>query len=190
MLVFTVTTIGADAVPALARPPETPLAIQTPLTLPPELGTVEHFHPGEGPVLIHLQTAHGDYEVQKKIQAILHYFKQTYGFKNLLLEGSASKLRPELLRLFPGRMDLTMAVADELTKKSIVKGEELFLLEAGEAGAYGIEETHSYRSNGRALAAVLKEQDETERRLGQFEIEIEKERHRILNPRLRDFLKA
>lgn len=194
VLVFTVTTIGADALPALAR--QSPFSevhpgifLKTPLTLPAELGTVEEFHWGEGPTLIHIQTAHGDYSAQKKIQAILHHLEENYGFKHLLVEGSAFKLKPELLRVFPDRPDLTMKVAEALTKQAIVKGEELFLLEAPEAEAQGIEEIDSYRANGEALRKVLTERGEIEKFLEASEIEMDRDASRILNPKLRIFLK-
>ena len=109
------------------------------LNLPPELGTIQTLVSGSGPTIVHIQTAHGNYEVQKKIQRILHYLKDTYGFKLLLLEGSASKLNPELLKFFPHRMDLNMKMAEELSKEALVKGDELFLLEEPDAEAYGIE---------------------------------------------------
>src|SRR5437879_2537622 len=68
----------------------TPLEVKTlnpgfQLSLPPDLGTVQTLHSGNGPVLIHIQTAHGNYEAQKKIEAILHYLKDNYGVKTLFL---------------------------------------------------------------------------------------------------------
>ncbi|MBI2167127.1 MAG: hypothetical protein HYU34_02650, partial [Candidatus Omnitrophica bacterium] len=53
VLVFTVTTIGADALPALAGQSQFSevhpgIFLGTPLTLPAELGTVEAFHFGAG----------------------------------------------------------------------------------------------------------------------------------------------
>lgn len=159
------------------------------LNLPAELGTIESIHSGAGPVLIHIQTAHGNYEAQKKIQAILHHLKESYGIKTLFVEGSALKLRPEILRLFPQEMDLTMEIADDLTKKAWVKGSELFLLEAREAGAYGIENLESYRDNIDAFRAVLTEQNKTAQFLRDMNIQIERLTSPYLNKDLRAFLK-
>ena len=76
LVAFAVTQVGL-APQAIAAQPELPLnlalARNFQLSLPPELGTIETIHTGMGPTLIHIQTAHGHYEAQKKIQSILHY---------------------------------------------------------------------------------------------------------------------
>ena len=159
------------------------------LSLPPELGTIQSIHSGTGPTLVHIQTAHGNYEAQKKIQAILHYLKDTYGFKLLLLEGSASKLNPELLKFFPHRMDLTMKMAEELTEEALVKGDELFLLEEPEAEAYGIEDIATYRRTREAFKAVILQKENSEQFLQDMDMQIERLTGPYLNKRLRSFLK-
>jgi|GEM_PF-2896860 len=159
------------------------------LTLPPDLGTVQNLNSGTGPVLIHIQTAHGNYEAQKKIEAILHYLKETYGIKTLFLEGSAFKLQPDLLRFFPDDMPLTMEVADVLTKKALVKGSELFLLQEPKAQAYGIEDLKTYVTNGEMFQSVLKQKKQSEIFLNDMNAEIERLSSPYLNKNLRSFLK-
>ena len=44
------------------------IAPEMEFTISPDLGTIERFHSGEGPVLIHIQTAHGNYEAQKRFR--------------------------------------------------------------------------------------------------------------------------
>ncbi len=160
------------------------------LNLPPELGAIQSLHSGTGPTVIHIQTAHGNYEAQKKIQAILHYLKDTYGFKLLLLEGSASKLNPDLLKFFPQRMDLTMKIAEELTRLALVKGDELFLLEEPQAEAYGIEKVEAYRKNREAFKSVLTQKEQTEGFLKEMDRQIERLTGPYLNKGLRSFLKC
>jgi len=98
-------------------------------SIPSELGSIEYFRPGKGPALIHIQTAHGHYQAQKQIQQILHHLDKNYGVKTLFLEGSGFELNPELIRFFPDDHALTMKAADELTKRALLKGPELFLLD-------------------------------------------------------------
>jgi len=158
------------------------------LELPPELGTIETLISGTGPTVIHIQEAHGSYEVQKKIQGILHHLKDEYGIKLLLLEGNAFKLHPELLRFFPGRMDLTMQVAEELAKKSIVTGPELFLAKEQDGEAYGIENLNAYVSNGEAFVNVLTQKEKTRQFLQEMNTQIERLTSPYLNKNLRHFL--
>ncbi len=185
-----VNQLGVAAEPWVATPSEVKIPSSGfTLALPPELGTIQAIHSGMGPTVIHIQTAHGNYEAQKKIQAILHYLKDTYGFKHLLLEGSASKLNPELLKFFPHRRDLTMKMAEELTKEALIKGDELFLLEEPDAEAYGIEDIATYRKTREAFKAVILQKESSEQFLQDMDMQIERLTGPYLNKRLRSFLK-
>ena len=70
------------AAPALPDSSEVQLpASAFQFTIAPELGTIQALESGpRGPSLIHIQTAHGNYEAQKKIQEILHDLKRRYGY--------------------------------------------------------------------------------------------------------------
>jgi len=160
------------------------------LALPPELGTIQSLVSGRGPALIHIQTAHGNYEAQKKIQATLHYLKKNYGVKLLLLEGGASKLDPERLRFFPERPDITMKVAEDLVKEALVTGAELYLLEEEEAEGYGIEDLGPYLSNGKAFLEVLEQREKTGDFLNDLDLQIERLSAPFLSGALRAFLKT
>ncbi len=170
--------------------PEPHTAFSKPaLAVPAQFGTIDSFKPGKGPLLIHLQTAHGDYEAQKNIQAILHYLKKNYGIKLILVEGSAFKLEPEILRFFPDQMNLTMKIADALAKKALVKGVELFLLENPESQAYGIENIEAYRANREAFQAVLSQREKTEAFLASLDSRIQDLRGFYFNKELNLFFK-
>lgn len=159
------------------------------LSLPPDLGIIQALVSGDGPTIIHLQNAHGNYEAQKKIQAILHYLREHYGIKILFLEGSASRLNPELLAFAPGDKSRNLQIADSLAKKSLVKGAELFLLEAPDAAAYGIENIQDYISNGKAFEGVVTQQEKTRVFLSAMNLQIERLSSPYLNKNLRAFLK-
>jgi len=159
------------------------------IDLPPDLGTIQSISTGSGPTLIHIQDAHGNYEAQKKIAAILQYLKEKYGIKVLLLEGAADKLNAELLRVFPKRMDLSREVADGLVRQALMKAAELFLLESPDVQTYGIENLKAYVENGKAFAAVLAEQEQTQGFLGDMDMQIERLTAPYLNKDLRAFLK-
>ena len=158
------------------------------LNIPSDLGSIENLSSGPGPTLIHIQTAHGNYEAQKKIQSILELLNKQYGFKWLFLEGSAFKLDPDRLKFFPDEMDLTLKIADDLTREALVKGAELFLLQNQETKAYGIEELKTYVDNGRAFKAVLVEQKKTKQFVEEMNMQIERLTSPYLNKDLRAFL--
>src|SRR3989338_2650325 len=124
---------GWSATPASS--PEVQVFLPDAFQIPEDLGRIENAASNSGPALIHIQTAHGNYEAQQKIRELLHYLKRTYGIKTLFIEGSVSKLEPERLRFFSDDMPLTMKIADGLTRNAYVKGPELFLLEEKNAEA-------------------------------------------------------
>ncbi len=169
--------------------PEVKLPSEFQLNLPPDLGTIQNLVTGTGPTLIHIQDAHGNYEAQKKIQEILQYLNQSYGVKLLLLEGSAFKLKPELIRLFPAHPEITKEVLDGLAKASFAQGEELFLAETADVEAYGIENLDAYLANSTAFKVVITEQEKTEGFIQDMDRQIESLTGPYLNKDLRAFLK-
>lgn len=159
------------------------------LDLPPDLGTVQALHSGTGPALVHIQSAHGNYGAQKKIQALLHYLKDRYGIKTLFLEGGVSRLEPDRIRFFPKEMDLTMKILEDLTRDALLEGDDLFLVKEPEATGYGIEDLDTYLANGGAFRAVLTQQEKTEQFIRQMDLQIDRLTAPYLNKDLRSFLK-
>ncbi len=156
--------------------------------IPPELGTIQELVTGSSPAIVHIQTAHGHYESQKKIQKILHLLKGQ-GFKLLLLEGTSFKLEPHLLRFFPRRKDLSMKVADDLVRKAVMKGSELFLMEAPEVEAYGIETLKPYRENVRLFRKVITQKQKAGIFLHKMDLQIKRLTSPYLNKDLKRFLR-
>ncbi|MBI3313369.1 MAG: hypothetical protein HYZ83_03975 [Candidatus Omnitrophica bacterium] len=140
-------------------------------------------------MLVHLQTAHGSYEAQKKIESILHYLKSHYGFKTVFVEGSAFKLEPEMLRFFPGDKKLTRQVVNDLAKKAIVKGAGLFLIDEPQAEGYGIEKLETYNANKQVFQSVLGRQQQAEQFIRQMQTQIYRVKASYLGRDLKTFLK-
>ena len=79
LTVFTLTDLGQAGQSwafSVSGAPEARSAFQ--IDLPQELGTVQEINAGPGPAIIQIQTAHGNFEAQKNIQAILHFLKDKY----------------------------------------------------------------------------------------------------------------
>lgn len=158
------------------------------LDLPSELGTVETLQPGNGPAVVHIQTAHGNYEAQKKIQGILEFLNKNYGFKHILVEGSPFKFHNEYLRFFPEDMAATHEIAGQLTRESLMSGPELFLIDHPEVEAHGIENLETYKANGLAFYDVLSRQEKTGKFLSGMDMQIDSLAGAYLNKDLRAFL--
>jgi UTP:GlnB (protein PII) uridylyltransferase/anti-sigma regulatory factor (Ser/Thr protein kinase)/methylase of polypeptide subunit release factors len=159
------------------------------LALPKDLGRVEITHTGQGPSLIHIQTAHGNYEAEQNIRKILHYLKNEHDFKTVFLEGSAFKLEPERLKLFKKHKKITYQILDQLMRRAFVKGSELFLLEDSEAQGFGVEHLETYVHNTRAFYEVLKQQKSTASFLTVLDEQIARLQSVFFSSDLRSFLK-
>ena len=179
-----------SAVSEVSTPYQTKLDPGIRFSVPQELGTLQYFKPGKGPMVVHLQTAHGHYQAQKQIQALLHHLDKQYGIKTLFVEGSAFKLDPGILDFFPGNPKLTEKANDALTKAALVKGPELYLLDTqGTSRAYGIEDLNAYRENGVAFVDVLAEKKKTASFLAAMDEAIDRITAAHLNDALRNYLK-
>ncbi len=179
--------------PALAQMPETPRALKAAaafqIEIPPELGRIETITSGTGPVFIHIQEAHGDYESQKKIEALLHYLKKQYGVKLVLVEGSAAQLHPEILNFFPADPAATNKVLDALAREAWAKGTESFLVSDKETAAYGIETFGSYLKNARQFQTILGRRNETADFIDALQSRMQQLASVLLNKNLRSFLR-
>jgi len=194
---FFVTSLGISpnafasaAMPEVSLPYQLAIDRNLGFSIPQKLGKLEQFSAGQGgrPVVFHVQTAHGHYQAQQQIRQILHFLDKHYGVRTVLVEGSAFQLDPELLNFFPQDKELTQKVNDALTKQAIVKGPELYLLEAKGAKAFGIEDLPAYRENGVSFVSVLEEQQKTGQFLADMNMQIERLSSHFLNKDLRDFL--
>lgn len=158
------------------------------IQIPEELGQVTQTLSNNGPVIVHIQEAHGDYGVQKNISAILKLLNENYGFENVLIEGSAFKLHAERLKLLSDT-EANLKVLDDLAKESIVSGPELFLAENPAVSIDGIEKIDSYVRNGKAFQSVLRQRALTEQFLKDTHKQIEMLSAPYMNKSLRGFQK-
>ena len=189
-LFFFLTSQGAG-VQAAAELPRTSAgtAIYFQPSLPAELGKVEAVHDGRGPLIFHIQEAHGDKATQKSIRRILEYLRETYRVDTVFLEGNSAELHPELLKFFPENPAWTQNALKRLLDWGAVSGPALFLAEHSQTRGFGIEDAEVYSDNARAFAAVLKARKKTKRFLEAMNLQIERLSAPYLSPGLRRFLK-
>ncbi len=176
------------AAPEISLPAAWQLSQSLALGLPAELGRIESLSPGRKGIIFHLQTAHGHYEAQVKIQKILEQFAGQYGSYPVLLEGAAGRLNAERINFFPKNPERTKAAAHLLAKKALVKGPELYLLDHPSALVQGIENEAAYWDNHHQFTSVLRAREATQTFSEEFDREMEKTAA-IFAPALRGFLK-
>ncbi|MFZ5801830.1 MAG: hypothetical protein ACOY3K_01790 [Candidatus Omnitrophota bacterium] len=194
ILIFSTTTVAWSA-PAF---PVTEVGAQNSsrfssfdhFSIPSKLGKLDHLRTAQGPAIVHIQTAHGNFEAQKNIQALLHHLNKTLGIKTVLVEGAVAKLDPKILEFFPQNKTLNRKANDYLTKKALVHGAELYLLDEKNASAYGIEDLAAYKSNEKAFIEVLKQKEQTGKFLKSMDESIARLSSHYLNDTLKGFMRA
>jgi|GEM_PF-1340325 len=192
-LIFFATNLEA-AVPLLGVTPpargERPRAA-SPFIFPEHMGTVERFHRGDSgkPVIVHIQTAHGNDEAQRNIEKILNFLDSEHGFKTLLLEGARGKLDPQILNFFPNDPEKNQKVVDELTKSALVKGAERYLLNSGDSEGLGIEDPESYLRNIESFSEVVRAKEKIGRYVAKTDQTVQRVASGYLNAKLRNYLR-
>jgi|GEM_PF-1546 len=147
------------------------------LEIPAEFGQVTERVTGDpaAPALIHIQSAHGNYEAEKNIEKLLGYIEKNSKVRLMLLEGAADKLQPELFRMFPGHPDFSRKVTDKLMQEGFLTGPESFLVESSKKfEGWGIEDLDAYKKDREAFIAVVKADKTAQASLREFRAELER----------------
>ncbi len=197
---FFCTNIFLTAPSARAEVSLPPFLTSPDFQIPAELGVVEEIYtpllssPLEGrskvggPFIIHIQTAHGSYETQKKIEALLRHLQKNYGVEVFLLEGTEGALEPGLDRYFE-KTEWNREVLEYRAGEGQTSGVSLFLLDApASVRALGIEAAEAYRKNRLAFQEVFRMAEGGQKSLNLLNQEMEALRGEFLSKPLRDFL--
>ncbi len=158
-------------------------------SVPSSIGKIDSWHPGIEKTILHIQTAHGNFQAQKNIQAILEHLQKIYGVKTVLLEGAWDQLDPSILNFLPEDQKQNKAALDALTHWAIVKGPELYLADHADSRGYGIEDKDLYLQNGRDFAAVIRATQGSDDFLSQLDQAVERAQMKYLPGDARAFLK-
>ena len=129
---------------------------QNPLEISPELATVMHRHSQQGgPLIIHIQDAHSNYEAQKHIGEILKYLSETQSLKLVNVEGATGRLYTSLFSSYPDPK-VRQAVGEYLLREDQFTGPEWMAVTAKpNLILNGIEDNNLYESNRRVFLDAL-----------------------------------
>ncbi|MFZ5801729.1 MAG: hypothetical protein ACOY3K_01270 [Candidatus Omnitrophota bacterium] len=190
--------VASDAAFSLPQPGidvrkvvETPQIFQ--IQIPQDLATVEDIYEAppklEPRLVLHIQDAHGNYDAQVRIKEILKFLRKEYGFDLLFVEGGVGEQKAEDLKFFPDP-EINSRIADELTKKGIMSGPELYLLDEPEGmKTIGIEEADLYRGNYAAFLQVYRQENLTNLFAEVFDARVDLLSSRMFRPATRKLIR-
>jgi|GEM_PF-612491 len=159
--------------------------------IPAEFGKVTDSvkGPAGGPLIVHIQEAHANYDAQKNIQNILKYLAQDYGIREIFLEGAGYQLKPDLFKFFPEEPSLQQAVNEKLLQAGELTGTEVFLMDASQnVAGWGVEKAGAYAKNRQAFKKTFEGRTLAEHFLGAAFLQWQKTATLSPNKPLRDFL--
>lgn len=159
------------------------------ISVPSAVATIDKLISGNSKTIFHIQTAHGQYQAEKQIEALLTHLEKNYGVETLLMEGASQPLNPEIINFFPEDRKSTLEAVDAFVRHSVVSGPEVFLLNSGKARGLGIEDEAAYEQNLQDFAAVISARDSSSQFLSDLEQGIERLAALYLSSEARSFLK-
>lgn len=160
------------------------------LSVPETIASIEKYLPGSGKTIFHIQTAHGHYQAEKQIEALLAHLEKNYGVDTVLMEGAANPLDPQIINFFPEDRASTLEAVNAFQRHALITGPEVFLLQSGKAKGLGIENEAAYEKNLQDFASVIRAREGSKQFLADLEQGIERLSAIYLSSDLRAFLKA
>ncbi len=163
--------VDATALPKINIIQTIELATFPDVKIPQDLASIDDFYlpqKHEGKFVFYIQNAHANYSAQKQIKNLLKYLQTQYGIRTVFVEGAASELDPDNLRMFDDDAR-NFAFADNLAQKGELSGAEWFLIENKNVSGKPIENIKTYADNYSALQTVLSQSEAVERFLEKFE---------------------
>lgn len=126
-----------------------------PVYLPDQLGTIEKASLGSNKIIIHVQDLHCNYEVQKNIAGMIHFFAKEHGLKLVGEEGAFHAVDVNDIRSFPVP-EIRQAVSEYFVRQGKLTGAEYY----GGTGEYpirleGIETPKLYEDSLRTVRSFL-----------------------------------
>jgi len=169
------------------------------------------------PLVIHIQDAHANIDAQTKVLELLNWLKSSHDAKDgfplfVAVEGAVGALNPEYLDIFPDHEKASDAIVEDLFRKGELTGSEIFLWqryleqkkEAKEGpvslvspfpvyagtSVYGAETPGLFKDNLSDYRTILSSQDTLNGLAVPLEARLSIAGSRLLNPALRDFIRA
>ena len=148
----------------------------------------------QGPLLIHIQDAHGNYGAQRNAALILQFIASQEKLRDakiplpVYVEGAWTKVYPQWVRAYPDP-EIRKESAKILLKRGAITGEDYYAItseQPDELSIQGIEEKDIYESNLRARKLVEPYRTEIKKQLQQMTEDLEKLKQSHYNKSLMD----
>ncbi|MDP3919334.1 MAG: ATP-binding protein [Candidatus Omnitrophota bacterium] len=178
---FTLSSVTAGFVPMAYGAESAAASVEVEsIRLPAELGSIQASYLGNsGKTVIMIQDAHANYEAQKSIEDIIHYFNREYGVRLAGLEGSSGRLDALLYRTFP-EQDRLRNILDEHLRRGELSGAATASVTASESMVFeGIDKQDLYEDGIRAYIRAKTESDAFTSELALFADRLKAAKERI-----------
>ncbi len=181
------TIIAGQPAQALAeRQPSAPTKPPVDIHIPENLGFVVGTLPpvsSSSPLVIHLQEAHANPEVQQRVADILEALVTEYGVQLILVEGGHGDVSLAYLRRY-GPPENRRQVAGKYLRAGILSGEEyLDIVSDYPLTLWGVEDEPLYHQNVEALLAVDSLREQVQPTMALLEAAVRELTRQLADPR-------
>ncbi|MBI4398112.1 MAG: FHA domain-containing protein, partial [Candidatus Omnitrophica bacterium] len=164
------------------------------LTIPGNIASLEERFMStkgtDGITVIAIQDAHGIFDAQQNIRALIQELQDSYGFELMGLEGGEGRANHTLLRAFPDP-EMNRKVAEEYMRRAELSGGEAAAILNPRPGIfYGIENRELYFQNRNSFLRALEKKDANLHTLDLLQKKMDKTRDQIFPLELLKFHKA
>jgi len=160
------------------------------ITISPQYASIQEKFEGEKEKLvIAIQDAHGIYDAQKNIKAVIEELQNEYGFVLVALEGGAGKGDYTLFRTFPDKEVAQKQVDKYMRRAELTGGEAAAILNPKEGVFYGVEDPTLYFENRNSFLKALDYKISNLHTLLLIKRKLDKIRDEIYPKKLKDFHK-
>lgn len=159
------------------------------VSIPEEFGRIDRVFQGaeNGPLVVHVQDAHANYEGQKNIKNILTHLEKEYGVNLVQVEGAISnKLNPAVFAT-SWHQEGNLKLADFMMRQGRLSGPEAFAMEfPDKVSLYGIEDSLLYVENLKTFRKVYSYQEDITQYIAAMRALAKDLRVKLLNEELLD----
>lgn len=141
--------------------------------------------------VIHIQDAHGSFEAQENIKAILEHLTSSYDVDTIFVEGASEEINPELFRFFKSK-DTNDKLVPALVRDNLIGGPEWFVYENDSKkslNVYGVENSELYQKNLEHYREVLRQNEKATSFVESMQRNLMSVGSKIMNKELNDFMR-
>lgn len=155
------------------------------IAVPAEIGKIEQITKGaNAKTVILIQDAHAIPDAQRNIEKLIKHFQKQYGIKQVMVEGAASELDPQIFRSFPDKKILQAVFDDYHQKAELTGSTAAAIFSEQESRYYGVEDWNLYEEGLYLYLLAMQNETELNEKLSVYEKDLQAKKQKAYSEQL------